>query len=274
MLPFMGSISFIAAILVFFLGLCVGSFINVVIMRTLRGEDFLWGRSHCDACGRELQWWEMIPLLSFIALRGRCRTCHKEIDIMHFVVELLTGLLFVWWWVIGFAFFQLTQTPLTVLQPVFWLVVGLIMLVIVVVDIRSFIIPDWATLLLFFLTLLYRIVLIATNAHQPVDFAWALFGSLLLLSFFLLLWFITAKKGIGFGDVKLVFPLGLLMGWPSMFVGIFLAFIIGAVVGIGLLFAKKTAFGRALPFGPFLILGTFLSLLYGDSLLRWYIALL
>lgn len=274
MLPFMGSISFILGIFVFILGLSVGSFLNVVIMRTLRGEEFLWGRSHCDECSRSLQWWEMIPLVSFIALRGRCRTCHKEIDIMHFVVELLTGLLFLWWWVIGFAFFQLTQTPLTVLQPLFWLLVGIIMLVIVIVDLRSFIIPDWATLLLFALTLLYRVVLILTDAHQPVDFAWALFGSTLLLLFFLFLWLITAKKGIGFGDVKLVFPLGLLMGWPSMFVGIFLAFVIGAVVGIILLLNKKIAFGRALPFGPFLILGTFLSLLYGDSLLRWYISLL
>lgn len=274
MLPFMGSISFLLGIFVFFLGLSVGSFLNVVIMRSLRGEDFMWGRSHCDQCNRDLQWWEMIPVFSFVFLQGRCRTCKKEIDIMHPVVELLTGLLFLWWWVIGFAFFQLSQTPLTVLQPLFWLIVGIVLLVIALVDLRSYIIPDWGTLLLFVITLLYRVVLILTNAHQPQDFAWALFGSMLLLLFFLMLWLITAKKGIGFGDVKLIFPLGLLMGWPSMFVGVFLAFVIGAIVGVALLLSKKTQFGKAVPFGPFLILGTFLSLLYGDSLLRWYLSLL
>lgn len=274
MLPVMGSISFVLGIFVFCIGLAVGSFLNVLIMRSLRGEDFIWGRSHCDVCGRELRWWEMIPLVSFIALRGRCRTCKTEIDIMHPVVEVLSGLLFLWWWVIGFAFFQLTQAPLTVLQPLFWLLVGIILLIIFLVDLRNFIIPDWATLILFFMTLLYRVVLIATNAHQATDFAWALFGATLLLLFFLFLWLITAKKGIGFGDVKLIFPLGLLMGWPSMFVGTFLAFVIGAAVGVGMLLTKKIRFGKALPFGPFLILGTFLALLYGDGLLDWYLSLL
>ncbi len=259
---------------IFILGLCIGSFVNVVVMRTLIGEEFVHGRSRCDACRRELQWFEMIPLISYLVLRGRCRTCHKEIDMMHPVVELLTGTLFVWWLLIGFAFFQLTSQPLLVLQSAFWLVVGLLLLIIVVFDLRAYVIPDLAVLALSFLVIFYRLVLITFAAHQATDFALALMGGGMLLAAFLFLWLITKKQGFGFGDVKLIFPLALLMGWPRAFVGVFLAFLIGAVVGVGLIFTGRARFGKPIPFGPFLVLGTILALLWGDSLLRWYLGLL
>lgn len=259
---------------IFLLGLCVGSFVNVVVMRTLIGEDFVAGRSRCDTCRRELQWFEMIPLLSYVMLRGRCRTCHTEIDMMHPVVELLTGALFVWWLLIGFAFFQLTTQPLIVLQSVFWLIVGILLLLIVVFDIRAMIIPDTAVLALSLWVIAYRLVLILSNAHQAQDFALALMSGGILLAGFLGLWYATKKRGIGFGDVKLIFPLALLMGWPRAFVGVFLAFILGAVTGVGLIFSGHARFGRAIPFGPFLVAGTILALLWGDSLLRWYLSLL
>jgi len=275
MLPYMGSISFWLVLPIFIFGLFVGSFINVVVMRTLRGEGFIRGRSHCDTCGRTLAWYEMVPLLSFLVLRGRCRTCHTEIDIMHPIIEFMTASLFAWWWLIGFAFFHLTSTPLLqVVQPLFWLIVGLLLLIIFIIDLKSYFIPDWATALLFWLVIGYRLLLVVMGIYQPIDLAWSLFGSLLLMLFFLSLWLITKKRGFGFGDVKLIFPLALLMGWPDMWVGVWLAFVIGATVGVALLIAGRKRLGQAVPFGPFLVIGTLLSLLYGESLLSWYLALL
>ena len=266
--------SLLLAPLVFFFGTCVGSFVNVYVFRTLIGEDYVRGRSRCDHCRRPLAWFELVPLLSFAVLRGKCRTCQGEIDVMHPVVELLTGALFAWWWLIGSAFFQLSISPLQVIQPIFWLLVGILLLVITVIDLRAMIIPDWSVLALSFLIIFYRSALILGGAHRMEDFAWSLFGAALFLGVFLGLWLVTKKRGIGFGDVKLVFPLAVIMGWPSSVVGIFLSFLLGASVGIFLLLTGKARFGKPVPFGPFLCAGTILALLWGDSLLRWYLSLL
>ncbi len=268
------TLSLLLAPIIFILGTCVGSFVNVVVMRTLIGEDFVRGRSRCDHCRRELVWYELIPLFSFLFLGGKCRTCKAKIDIMHPVVELLVGALFLWWFLIGFAFFQLTSAPLQTLQAFFWLSVGVLLILIAVIDARAFIIPDEAVLLLSFLVIGYRSVLMSVGAYQSVDFARALLAAAILLAVFLFLWLVTAKRGFGFGDVKLVFPLALLMGWPNAFVGVFLAFLFGAIFGIGLLLFRRAREDRLLPFGPFLVLGTVVALLWGQSLLRWYLALL
>ncbi len=266
------NLSLLLTPVIFLLGASVGSFINVYVLRTLAGEDYVRGRSRCDACRRPLEWYELVPLLSYFFLRGRCRTCHAEIDVMHPVGELLFGSLFVWWWLIGSAFFQLSQQPLNVIQPVFWLSVGLLLLLITVVDWRAMIIPDWAVLTLAVSTLVYRILLVTWGVYQPADLARSLFGAWLALMIFLGLWLITRRRGLGFGDVKLVFPLALIVGWPQVWVALFLSFVIGAVVGVGLILAGKAKFGRPLPFGPFLVIGTLLSLLWGDSLLGWYLS--
>ncbi len=259
---------------IFLIGAVVGSFINVIVIRSLTGEQFLLGRSHCDTCRRDLDWYELIPLLSFLALRGKCRTCHESIDVMHPVVELLTATLFVWWFAIGFAFFQLSIQPLSIIQPVFWLLVGLIFLVIVLTDLLAFYIPDWTILGLAVMTIVYRCILIYSGIYDPQSLAWALFGATAVLIVFLLLWILTKGNGMGFGDVKLVFSLGLLLEWPNVVVGIFLGFLYGAIVGIALLLLKKSKLGIPIPFAPFLIAGTATALIWGDSLIGWYIQLL
>lgn len=270
----MTGVSLLLIPLIFVLGTCVGSFVNVVVMRTLIGEEFVRGRSRCDHCRRPLEWFELIPLFSFLALRGRCRTCHHEIDVMHPVVELLSGALFLWWLLIGFAFFQLTQQPLHVIQPAFWLLTGLLLLVIVVTDLKAYIIPDWAVVTLLVVTLAYRLLLILMGVYNPQDLAWALFGSLLVFAGFFAVWLFTNGRGMGFGDVKLVFVLGLLMEWPTVFVGIWMSCVLGSVVGVGLILARRMKRGTPVPFGPFLVAGTVISLLWGNALLRWYLAFL
>lgn len=261
-------------LMTFFFGLCIGSFVNVVIYRTMKGMSFTKGRSACDHCDRQLSWYENIPLLSYLLLRGRCRTCKQQIPWSYPAVEFTTGLLFVWWISLGFAFFQLTQEPFSLLQPLFWLIVGLLLIIVFYTDLLYQIIPDVITLSLTLLALLYRALLVQQEIMQPIDFAYTIFSAITATSFFLILFLLTKQKGIGFGDVKFAFPMGLILGHPGTLVGIFLAFIYGGVYGSTLLVLKKKKFGQKVPFGPFLIAGLITALLFGDQIWQWYLGLM
>jgi prepilin signal peptidase PulO-like enzyme (type II secretory pathway) len=192
----------------------------------------------------------------------------------HPVIELLTGLLFVWWYWGGALFFELTRAPFEMLQPLFWLLVGILFIMIVVADALYLIIPDITVGMLLFLTILYRVGLTLFGIYQLSDLILAVVGMILMFSFFAALWLMTRGRGMGLGDVKLVVPLALLLGWPKMMVGIFLAFVLGATVGVALILGGKRTFGQTIPFGPFLVAGTVLALLLGDQIVRWYIGLL
>ena len=186
----------------------------------------------------------------------------------------MTGSLFVWWFWMGSLFFRLTLHPFSVIQPIFWLLVGLSLLIIFFADIRYMIIPDEVVVFLTVITLLYRILLTFFGLMQPIDFVWAILGSVLVSGFFYSLWRVTKERGMGFGDVKFAIPFGLLLGWPNVFVGTFIAFVFGAVVGLGLMAAKKKTLGQAVPFGPFLVMATVATLVFGTSIWQWYIHLL
>lgn len=267
----------IPVLFLFILGLVIGSFLNVVIYRTLNEESFIEGRSRCDHCKHQIAWYDNIPLLSFLVLRGRCRYCKKPIAITHLAMELLTGALFVWWYLGGFFFFhffQLSSHPFNFIQPLFWLLVGIFLLIILVTDATSFIIPDYAVGSLFVIALVYRIALVVSHVMQPKDFVFSLLGTLLITLFFFSLWFFTKGKGMGFGDVKYCLPMGLLLGWPMMVIGVFLAFIFGAAGGIIFMIWKKKDMKAIIPFGPYLVLGTVIALVFGDQLLHWYLGML
>lgn len=258
------------ALLAFVVGTFIGSFLNVVIMRTLIGEQWVKGRSRCDFCKTPLQWYELIPLLSFVVQRGKCRSCQKDIDPLHPFVELVTGSLFAWWVLVGFAFFKLTLQPFTYVQPAFWLLIGILLIVILVSDWRWMIIPDWATVGLIVLIVLYRSALMWAGIDRPVDYGYAMMGATLSLLVFLGLWLVTKGRGMGFGDVKLVFPLALLIGWPETLVFWLVSFWLGALVGVGMLSTKKWRIGKPIPFGPFLVAGAVITMIWGSDLLNWY----
>lgn len=262
------------------LGAVIGSFLNVLVYRTLdekpvkKKESWLHGRSRCDSCGNQIAWFDNIPLFSYIWLGGKCRNCEQKISVSHPVVELLTGALFVWWYWGGALFFQLTQSPFSVLQPLFWLTVGILLLVIFLSDIRYYIIPDWAVGILTVITVLYRVVLVLFGEMQLADLGRAVMGLVLSVSLLGGLWLATKGRGIGLGDVKLMIPLSLLLGWPGIIVGLFLAFVLGAIVGVVLILLGKKRFGQVIPFGPFLITAAAISLLWGDAIYTWYMSLL
>lgn len=261
-------------IILFILGAAVGSFINVVISRSLNDEQWVKGRSHCDHCGQPLAWYDMFPLLSYLFLTGKSRCCKKSLSISHPVVEFLSGTLFVWWFWGGSLFFQLTKAPFQIIQPAFWLLVGLLLLIIFFVDLSYMIIPDWAVGLLLIVTLLYRIALTITKVMLTQDLLATLVASCLVGLFFFGLWFFTKGKGMGFGDVKFSLPMTLLLGWPLILVGLFISFLTGAMVGVGLILLKKKNIKQAVPFGPFLVIGTLVTLVFGDQILSWYLGML
>jgi len=262
------------ALFVFMVGAVVGSFVNVVIERTIAGEDWIKTRSRCDKCKKVIAWYDNIPLLSYMLLGRRCRHCKARISIQHPAVEFLVGSLFVWWYGVGFAFFKLTQAPLSVVQPLFWLIVGVLLLMVFITDLKYMIIPDYAVVGLGLLALMYRVYLAYAGAMQIADLWGAILGGVIASGVFFLLWLVTKGKGMGFGDVKYVLVMGWLLGWQRLIVGLMAAFISGAVVGLGLIIFGKKKLKQALPFGPFLVGATGLSLVFGFSIWEWYWRLL
>lgn len=262
----------------FVMGLVWGSFLNVVIYRMSNGSSFAKGRSKCPKCKHPIPWYMNIPLLSFFFLKGQCAFCHKKISIQYPVIEFLTGIFFVWWFVVGFNFFKLVGNPWSFIQPVFWLSVGLVLLAILVTDLLYMIIPFGLNLTLFTLALAYRVALTGFGIMNRIDFINAILAGAGICLLLIMLQFATKKikkvDGFGLGDIYLVPSLGLLLGWPRIIPGMFLSFVLGSLVGIILIGLKKKKLSQYIPFGPFLILGTIISLVWGGAIWTWYVSLL
>jgi prepilin signal peptidase PulO-like enzyme (type II secretory pathway) len=266
--------SLILLFFIFALGLIIGSFLNVLIYRTIHGESPWTGRSRCDHCEKQINWYDNIPLLSYVLLRGKCRYCKEKISGQHVAIELMTGALFVWWYMVGFAFFQLTQEPFTILQPLFWLMVGIFLLIIFVTDWLYQIIPDYATICLGVLALSYRLYLSISGIMQWRDFWQAILAGFLMMGILWFLWWVTKGRGMGFGDVKFALVMGWLLGFERSLVAFFLAFVLGAIVGVGLIVMGRKKMGSKIAFGPFLVLATLLSLMFGNQLWGWYMGMI
>ncbi len=260
----------LASVVLFILGASVGSFLNVMVYRSMRDQDWVSSRSKCDHCGQKLKWFDNLPLLSYLLLRGKSRCCRQSLGLTHPVVELLTGSLFVWWFWGGTLFFKLVQSPLSTLQPIFWLLVGVLLIGILIADWLYMIIPDLLVGALILMAFFYRAILVSLGAMQPLDLLYMFLSTLSLAAFFAGLWLVTKGRGLGFGDVKYAVAMGLILGWPRILVAVFLAFILGSLVSLFLIFLKKKQFGQRIAFGPFLVVGTVLALVMGSQLWEWY----
>lgn len=263
-----------ASLILFIFGTIIGSFLSVVILRSISGETWVKGRSRCDSCKKTISWYDNIPLLSFLLLRGKCRHCKKPILPLHPVVEVLTGVLFMWWYWGGFIFFKLTQAPYTVLQPIFWLIVGLILLYIFIIDLNTMKIYNHAVVALTGLAVIYRLALSISGIMQTADLYATLLTAILSFLFFFgiykIAFIVYKREGMGFGDVMLVVPLAILLGAQKMIVCLFLSFILGSIVGLSLIIFGKGKMKSEIPFGPFLIISTAISLIWGDFIYSWY----
>lgn len=216
--------------MLFILGLIIGSFLNVLIYRIPRGQAFVLGRSHCTHCNHELESRDLIPLVSYLMLGGRCRYCKKPISPQYPLIELASGLIF------AFA------------PSIFYIVVLELLLIIAVIDYLHLIIPDSFLVLLCIASLaMYRLNL----------FSWSYFGSALGFGgFFLLLWLVSRGKWVGFGDVKFAAALGLVFGFPGSLLAIYSAVLLGGALSLLLLVSRRATLKTKIPFGSLLAIGS------------------
>ena len=252
--------NFLIYLSIFVFGLIFGSFLNCVIYRLHSGESFLKGRSFCPNCQHILSWPDLIPVFSFLILKGKCRYCHKPISLQYPLVELATGTVFLLiFWNLEFGIWDL----------LFRLLISCFLIIIFVYDLKHYIIPDqviYPAIVIAFLYNIYQFTI--DNQQLTINNFLSAFGA---AAFFLTLVLISHEKWLGWGDVKLAFLMGLFLGWPKILVALFLAFFIGAIVGVALIILAKKTLKSEIPFGPFLVSGTFLALFFGQKILDWYL---
>lgn len=246
-----------AIVLIFLtlLGLCVGSFCNVLIYRIPRGEEFVRTHSHCMTCGHVLRWYELIPLASWLVQGGRCRACKVKLSPQYPVVEALNGGM---WLLTGLLFWG------------DWLHIALycalfsLLLVLAVIDWRTFEIPNGLNLAI----LLLGVVQLAADWEN-----WKLYliGMCSVSLLFLALWWLTRGAGLGMGDIKLMAAAGLLLGWPRILLSMLAGSVAGAIIH---LIRMRHGADRKLAFGPYLAAGIWFSALLGRPLIAAYLELL
>jgi len=281
--------------LIFAIGACWGSFLNCLIYRWEQGQKLNQGRSFCPKCRHQLGFWDLVPVLSFIFLRRKCRYCQKPIAWQYLAVEIATGLIFV----LIFNFkFLICQEPLASLAVIpselrnqflifnfknwielfyYWFVASCL-LVIFIYDLKHYIIPDKAVYSAIIVVFLFRILNLFGNLKLEIRNYDPLLNSLLAavvaFGFFFCIWAISRGRYMGFGDVKLAFLMGLFLGWPNVLLAFFTAFLSGALVGVGLMILGRKKMRSQVPFGPFLIFGAFLAWFWGGPIINWYLNLL
>jgi len=249
----------IALIFTAILGLCVGSFLNVVIARIPEGRSIVYPGSACPRCRKTIAWYDNLPVLSYTLLRGRCRNCRESISWRYPAVEITCGILF--------ALASHRFEPGTTLASALILLAGLV--AITAIDLDHQIIPDVLSLPGIALGILFSLA--------PAGIGWApsLLGVLLGGGVFLVIivasTLVIGQAGMGVGDVKLGAMLGAFLGWKLVLLAILLAVFAGGAVAITLLMSGSKGRKDPVPFGPFLALGAVLSLLWGNGLLAWYL---
>lgn len=260
-------------IFIFLLGLIVGSFLNCLIYRIEEAKSFLKGRSFCPCCGHLLRWQDLFPVFSFIFLKGRCRYCRGRISFQYPLVELFTGAVFAF--IFHFQFFSVAQEGLVfslenIVSVLFLFYVFSSLIVIFVYDLKHFIIPDKIIYPAILITLGYNVYLFFISHYLPHLFLNNIYSAFCASAFFLLIVLVSRGKGMGLGDAKLGFLMGLLLGPVNVVVALFSSFILGAIIGVGLIAFKKKQMKSEVPFGPFLVTGTVIAMFWGQALANWY----
>lgn len=259
-------------VILFIFGTLIGSFLNVVILRLPEGLT-LSGRSHCPTCGYTLAFYDLIPVVSFIILGGRCRKCKSKISSRYFIIELVTGLSFA---LVAISIPSLMTLGLITLIK--FLLATVFLIVIFVIDFEHFLILDKVLVFGAVFMLVFNLAFDFVSGNSIISlnslFISGIIAGLLASTAFYLIWFVSSGKWMGFGDVKLVFLLGLITTGPYILVTLFLAFFLGTLVALPLLALKKKELTSAVPFGTFLSASTFITMLYGKNLLDGYLALI
>jgi len=240
-------------------GLVVGSFLNVCIHRIPRRESLVWPASHCTACNRPLAWFENVPIVSWLLLRGRCRTCGVRISSMYPIVELTTAIVFAG----GVAVYGLSALLMVRLAFASALVV------LFAIDLQHQILPN-------VITVPGVVAGFAASWFLPPGWLSSLIGAIagggILLAIAEAYYRVRGQEGLGMGDVKMLAMIGAFLGWPLMILTLVLASFAGSLVGVALLASRRGGMQAALPFGTFLALGALVAAVAGDPMLAWYLS--
>jgi leader peptidase (prepilin peptidase)/N-methyltransferase len=242
------------------LGAIVGSFLNVCIYRLPLGKSIVWPSSACPTCGRELSWYENIPVLSFLVLRARCRTCAAPISFRYPLVEALTAVMFAGaWWYYG-------PQPLLASRLIF----GCALLVLFAIDLEHHLLPNAITLPGIAVGLFFSFF---TEPGWQASLIGIVVGGGVLFGVAEAYYRVRHEEGLGMGDVKMLAMIGAFLGWKLTLLTLMMASLCGTLIGVLLIVTKRGSMKYALPFGTFLALGAAVAATIGPALLDWYLGL-
>jgi prepilin signal peptidase PulO-like enzyme (type II secretory pathway) len=270
---------------IFISGLCIGSFLNALIYRLYQEEKISVGRSYCPKCKKQLKKRDLVPVLSFIFLTGKCRYCKQPISWQYPLVELLVGFLFLFTYLKVDSFINIAGTAGVVTLFLYLFFISVLVLVFVF-DFKYYLILDKVTIPAGIIILLGNILINVETGLKPVSTN-LFFGVLIGGGFFYLQYIIPPfgrkifknkiaifkQDWIGGGDVKLGIVMGLMFGWKMTLLALMISYLLGSVVGIMLLVLKKKELGSKLPFGTFLSASSVVVLLWGEEIWKWYVGL-
>lgn len=244
---------YLIPILIFIYGSIFGSFFNVVIFRTPKHESLITESSHCPKCQNRIKPYDLIPILSYFILGGKCRNCKTPISWRYPLIESLTGFSYVWvYFIFGFT-----------LQTIIGIILVSILIIIAVIDIDTLEIPDRFQILILVLALF-------NLSQSPLSLIDHLIGFFIISVPFYGIAYVTG--GIGGGDIKLIAIAGFLLGYRATLVAFFIASILGGIMAVYLLVTKQKERKSLIAFGPYLCIGIFLAYLYGNQVFNWYIS--
>ncbi len=239
-------------------GACVGSFLNVCIYRLPRGESIVFPGSRCTSCSRALSWYENLPIVGWLALRGRCRTCQARVSPMYPIVEAITALTFV------AGYFMYGLTLLALVRVLF----ACLLIVLFVTDLQHKILPN-------VLTLPGIVFGFVCSLFLPPGWRDSLIGILVgggvLFAIAEGYYRIRGEEGLGMGDVKLLAMIGAFLGWKLVILTLMLASLSGSIIGVAMIVSKRGDMKYALPFGTFLAIGAVVSAAWGTPMVDWYL---
>lgn len=262
---------FIVSIYLAVVGISLGSFVNAAVWRIRNNKDLVKDRSECTQCHHKLSWLDLVPVFSWLFLRGKCRYCRKDISIQYPLVELAVAVYFV-------ASYLLWPTALVewhqIAQFILWLIFGVGLAILFVYDLRWYLLPDKVTFPLIALGFVSALIRVMSNPDITVIGAVIdiILSLLAIGGFYGFLFYISQGRWVGFGDVKLGLFMGLVLGWQQALLAVMIANVIGFLVIMpGLATGKLTRQSR-IPFGPFLIAGFVIAGLFGWRIINWYLA--
>ena len=242
-------------VVVFLYGSVIGSFVNVCILRLPRKESVVKIRSHCENCGYQLKWYDLVPIFSYVFLGGKCRKCKSRISPQHLVLEVLNGGLYVLiFCVCGIG-----------VEALLFCLAGSALLILSFIDWKTYEIPVGCNIFIGFLGIIRAV-------YDYRNFLLYLIGLVSVSTFLYILYICTKGRAIGGGDIKLMAACGLLLGWKL----IILAFLLGCIVGavVHLIRMKVSGESHVLAMGPYLSLGVMVAALWGNRFLSWYLGAL